>query len=298
MKKLMAVLAAIMVLVPISVKADTYATYNAGEEVNFYAYDEDTQGHMSIILEDKGSEEQYVKAWFTGIIGTGQDVYADVALQQNVNAFENTGAYKTLLDHLNTHVYGFSGHALDINQAGNLQLITLQELISVFGATQSGEIYTIDMNKWGPYFTKVVTSANGLMTQTVEGDSVWVVKFARDPNTTALTGLTVEKVPWATTTFNDYALSPVVYVDKTYDCLERTLNTDYACYKCDEEYTWVAVGEAAETCELVPDITTKSKCVVSPETGLEEYLLEFIAVVGVCGLALIIAKRKDLFRSI
>ena len=58
------------------------------------------------------------------------------------------------------------------------------------------------------------------------------------------------------------------------------------------------IGEQGENCKLVEKVTAKSKCVKSPKTGVEEYIVEFIAVAGVCGVALVIAKRKDLFRSI
>lgn len=296
MKKLMAILTALMVVLPLGAKADTWATYTPGQEVNFYAYDKDPEGHTSIILSDEGGESQYVKAWFVGILPTMKtDVYADTNLGEAAEPFEKTGAYKYVLSQLNATVEGFEGHAKDITVAGNLQLITLDELKTVFGATQDGEKYVIDVATWGDTFTRMIGSSKGIFTQTVEGDNLWVINVAKD-NNDVVTAITVEKVPYATA--NDYTAVPVVYVDKTYDCTEKQVQNTYACYQCGEDYTWTKIGEQADTCKLVDSITVKSKCVKGPKTGVEEYILEFIAVAGVCGVALVIAKRKDLFRSI
>ena len=79
MKKLMAILTALMVVLPLGAKADTWYTYTPGQEVNFYAYDTDPEGHTSIILSDEGGESQYAKAWCVGIMPTMKtDVYADI----------------------------------------------------------------------------------------------------------------------------------------------------------------------------------------------------------------------------
>ena len=92
MKKLMAILAALLVVAPATVKADTWFTYTAGQEVNFYTHKDDEVGKTSIILDDEGGEAQYVKAWFVGIQGTTSEVYADPNLGESVDAFEKTGA--------------------------------------------------------------------------------------------------------------------------------------------------------------------------------------------------------------
>lgn len=295
MKKLMAILAALLVVAPATVKADTWFTYTAGQEVNFYTHKDDEVGKTSIILDDEGGEAQYVKAWFVGIQGTTSEVYADPNLGESVDAFEKTGAHKALLNLVNNEVAGFADHAKDVSKAGNLQLITLEELKEVFGAKADGANYTIDVATWGEVFEKVVTSSTTIMTQTVEGDDVWVVELTKDANL-EVTAITVKKVPYKTT--NNFVMLPVVYVDKTYDCTEREIKNTYACYQCGDEMSWAKIGEQGENCKLVEKVTAKSKCVKSPKTGVEEYIVEFIAVAGVCGVALVIAKRKDLFRSI
>ena len=294
MKKLMAILAALLV-VPMVANADTWYTYTAGQEVNFYTHKDDEVGHTSIILSDEGGESQYVKAWFVGIAGRDTaEMYADTNLGQSTDAFEKTGAYKTLKSIVNENVAGFADHAKDIDEAGNLGLITLEELKTVFEAKADGENYTIDVEKYGAVFSKIVTSGNVVATQTVEGDNVWAIELDRNDDLT-VKAITVKKVPVTTV---GLVVVPVVYVDKTYDCTEREIKNTYACYVCGEEYSWAKIGEQAKECKLVEKVTSKSKCVKSPKTGIEEYVLEFVAVAGVCGIALVIAKRKDLFRSI
>ena len=296
MKKLMAILAALL-LVPTMAFADTWYTYTAGQEVNFYTHKDDETGKTSIILSDEGGESQYVKAWFVGIQGTAMYEYYDVNLHEagtDSTVLENTDIYKELTTLVEDNVFGFADHAKDISEKGNLGLITLAELKTVFEAKADGENYTIDVEKYGSVFEKIVTSKTQIATSTVEGDNVWVVEMTRDADL-KVTALTVKKVPVTTT---GLVMVPVVYVDKTYDCTEREIKNTYACYQCGEEYSWAKIGEQADECKLVENVTTKSKCVKSPKTGIEEYILEFVAVAGVCGVALVIAKRKDLFRSI
>lgn len=294
MKKLMAILAALLVF-PMVASADTWYTYTAGQEVNFYTSKEDEVGKTSIILSDEGGESQYVKAWFVGISGRDTaEMYADTNLGQSTDAFEKTGAYLTVKNIVEENVYGFADHAKDISKAGNLGLITLEELKTVFGAKADGENYTIDAATHGAVFEKIVTSSNLVATQTVEGENVWVIELTRDADL-KVTAITVKKMPITTV---GLVMVPVVYVDKTYDCTEREIKNTYACYQCGEDYTWAKIGDQAKECKLVEKVTSKSKCVKSPKTGIEEYVLEFVAVAGVCGIALVIAKRKDLFRSI
>lgn len=296
MKKLMVILAALL-LVPTMAFADTWYTYTAGQEVNFYTHKDDETGKTSIILSDEGGESQYVKAWFVGIQGTAMYEYYDVNLHEpgtDSTVLENTDIYKELTTLVEDNVFGFADHAKDISEKGNLGLITLAELKTVFEAKADGENYTIDVEKYGSVFEKIVTSKTQIATSTVEGDNVWVVEMTRDADL-KVTALTVKKVPVTTT---GLVMVPVVYVDKTYDCTEREIKNTYACYQCGEEYSWAKIGEQADECKLVENVTTKSKCVKSPKTGIEEYILEFVAVAGVCGVALVIAKRKDLFRSI
>lgn len=298
MKRLMAILATMLLVVPMVANADTWYTYTPGQEVNFYVNDDDETGKTSIILSDEGGESQYVKAWFIGIAGTSTDVYFDTVTNTgDRTVFEQTNVYKELKGLVEDGaIAGFAGHAKDISTAGNLGLITLDELKTVFGATADGENFTIDVATWGSVFERIVSSKNIILTSTVEGDNVWAIEVTKDANEKA-TAITVKKI--AINGAESMAVMvPVVYVDKTYDCTERQIQNTYACYECGNEYTWSKIGEQADNCKKLDKITSKSKCVKNAKTGIEEYILEFVAVAGVCGVALVIAKRKDLFRSI
>lgn len=297
MKKIMAFLTIFMLVIPFaSVKAEgLWYTYGPGDEVNFYQYEGDEVGITTTILSDEGSESQYVKALVTGFHTATSQPYAE-AIDGDYTIFKNTLAYRNLLNAINTAAKGFP-YAKPIAEDGNLALITLDELKTIFGATQVGETYTIDATKWGKTFEIIQGSKPGMYTQTVEGDDVWVVKFTYDNDVDKnITAITVEKVPVDSAT--TYELVPVVYFDKTYDCVEREVKENYACYSCDEEYTWTSIGSQADNCKLVETINAKADCVKNPKTGVKEYLVEFLAIGGVCIVAIAVVKRKDLFRSI
>lgn len=300
MKRLMAFLMILMLVMPFAgVNAENadsdWHVYGPGEEVNFYMYEGDDVGVTTIILSDEGSTAQYAKVLVTGFSTNSSDSYADTVLGESATPFEKTGAYKTLLSAINDRAQGFP-YALDL--ANNLHLITLDELKTVFGATLEEDVYKIDVEKYGKAFEAYHGSKEGFFTETVEGDEVWVVKFTYDGEHN-ITDITVEKEP---ITSNAYDLVPVVYFDKTYDCTERESGNeedkDYACYSCDNDYTWTVVGEQADNCTLVETINAKADCVKNPETGLEDYIVEFLVIAGICVGALIIVKRKELFRGV
>ena len=295
MKKIIAVLMMLLVVVPfISAKAieGNYYVYGKGDEVNFYTYEGDTVGSRTIILSDEGANSQYVKTLVTGFMMTTP--YAELPEQSaDITQFKNTLAYSNLKSELEGRLNGMP-YARNLDE--ELSLITLDELIDVFGATQNGDTYTIDATKWGNVFRNIESSKEGMFTQTLADNNtkVWVVKF---PKTDAgeVTSITVEKEDITST----WTAVPVVYLDKTYDCVERENQENYACYTCEEnDYTWVEVGQQGPSCTLVENVSSKAACVKSPQTGVEEYFVEFAIVVGICAVALVVIKRIDLFRSI
>ena len=277
--------------------------YKRGDEVNFYTHPGDSTGTRTIILEDLGKTDKYVKVWATGFSYDSSMPYCE-AIDGDCTIFANTTAYKGggqlpgLLGSINMTAGGFS-YAKPIEQEGNLQLITLNDLIDLFDATKDGDKYVIDVDKWGSTFVTFETQKEGLYTQTVEkvGNDyyVWVVKFPKNANR-EVTSITIERE--LTSSATTYALVPVVYLDKTYDCIDRDNIENYSCYSCDDEYRWLSVGTQPEACTLVEDVTKESACVKSPKTGLEDYILEFVVIATVCGIALYLVKKKDLFRGI
>lgn len=294
MKKLMAFLTMAMFVVPMVANA-AHPTYQPGEEVNFFYYEGDEEGVTTTVLSDEGDASEWVKVLITGFKTSTSQPYAEPKVDGDATVFKNTLAYKNLLNAINTQAAGFSkARSLD-----ELSLITLDELKTVFGATASedGTTYTIDATKWAKAFEvlEVGSHKDGLYTQTVENDEVWIVKFTRDTDE-KITAITVEKEPVETAV--NYAIVPVLYFNKADDCQGRDTAKDYACYSCDDEYTWTKIGSQAETCKLVEKVNAKSECVKNPKTGVKEYIVEFGIIAGVCAIALAVVKRKELFRGV
>ena len=99
----------------------------------------------------------------------------------------------------------------------------------------------------------------------------------------------------------NYMVLPTFYVNKTADCHEEEVPTK--CYKCVNEngkyiFKWVKEGTQDARCEEVKDITSKDSCSELVKTGIESHILEFAIVAALCAIALIVVKRKDLFKTI
>ena len=313
MKKIMAIITIMMLVMPLTmVKAindpncnenGSCFEYKRGDEVNFYTHEGDTTGTRTIILEDLGKTDKYVKVWATGYsydhsLPYCEAIDGDCTVFTNMPGYKGGGTAPGLLGSINANAAGFA-YAKPIQEEGNLTLITLNDLIDLFGATKDGDKYTIDVATWGSTMASFETQKEGLYTQTVEkeGDNyyVWVLKFPKNENR-EVTSITIERE--LTSSATTYAYVPVVYLDKTYDCVDRESKEDYSCYSCDDEYRWLTVGTQPESCTLVEDITRESACVKSPKTGVEDYILEFVIIASICGVALYLVKKKDLFRGI
>ena len=94
-----------------------------------------------------------------------------------------------------------------------------------------------------------------------------------------------------------YVMVPVLYFNKTYNCRFEVVKQT-ACYKCDDKYQWLVVGEQESTCTIVSGVTSKAKCTDNPKTGVEDYILEFAIAAGICGIVLLAVKRKSLFSRV
>lgn len=314
MKKIIAIITMMMLVIPFTFanavndpncnENGSCFEYKRGDEVNFYTHQGDATGTRTIILEDLGKTDKYVKVWATGYSYDHSVPYCealdgDCTVWTNMPGYKGGGTTPGLLGSINANAAGFE-YAKPIQEEGNLTLITLNDLIDLFGATKDGEKYTIDVTKWGSLMASFETQKEGLYTQTVEkvGDKyyIWVLKFPKNENR-EVTSITIEKEEASSAT--TYAYVPVVYLDKTYDCVDHENQEEYSCYSCEEEeYRWLPVGSQPETCTIVEDITKESACVKSPKTGVEDYILEFVIIAGVCGVALYLVKKKDLFRGI
>ncbi len=315
MKKLMAILAAISLVIPFAnAKAEEGITqcsvsescfvYTVGDEVNFYRSEEERKqggqnaGITSIILEDEGKGSQYVKVLALGMYGTSTPYYDSKA--------ENTPASLIKKNHIAylglKEQYYWTSARQDADGAMELEYISLNELITIFGAKDNGNgTYTIDADKWGEFFVKSAVGkygSKGFYTSTYDTatNKVWAVEYTLNSTKDKITAMTVKQVSMVDE--GAYAYLPVVSFDKSYDCHTRVSIEEMACYSCDDDYKWLTVGTQAPTCTLIEDIKSKGTCVKSVKTGVEDYIVEFVAVALVCGIALVVVKRKELFRGI
>lgn len=313
MKKIMAVLATLMLVLPFTgVKAATtidgsVREYKVGDVVNFYKNQQEkneanpNSGFTTIILSTEKVDGKYIKTLGSAPFDT-QDVYYDPNLDSEPTATVRPNHVSYIEQYISPYTLD---SAKDIHS--NIRYITLEELQTAFGATydQATDTYVIDAAKWGKVFidngfTANINASKGFYTSTydVANDYVWVVTYkydSTDLSTANITDIIVKKVSMDN---NEYGYLPVIYFDETYDCHYVESQEDYACYACGEDYTWTEVGKQAETCTLVESIKTKSKCAKNVKTGIEEYALEFVGIIAVCAVALVIVKRKELFRSI
>lgn len=313
MKKLMAMLTAVMLVMPFAnVKAETAVTkcsvsnscfvYTPGEEVNFYRNDQEAStnnqnaGISTIILEDGGAGSQYVKTLVLSPFGTSVPYYDKEG--------ENEPLESVKKDHISeiNKSQDYQWDSARHTEAGDLEISypTLSELVSVFGATQKDDkTYSIDVTKYGALFEIAAIGtygSKGFYTGTFdkENDKVWVVKYTMENEKLTAIDIVEEKMD----DNNTYSYLPVVYFDKTYDCHSRVTQDEMACYSCDSDYRWLKKGSQAPTCTLVENVSSQGSCVKAVKTGVEDYILEFVGILLVCGTALVIVKRKDLFKAV
>lgn len=337
-KKLLALVAALALAVPFApVKAiiaencdesGICPTYNPGELVNFIVSKEEldsfnggdlTVGQHVIVLSDAGATDKYVKSLAVAPFlaqGTNREKY-------NSEVENGIKPGKVLLDAMKDEInstpdsFKIAGWEYARHTDGKLDIAypSKDEIIAAWGAQYDGttDTYKIDMTKVNADFKEELETQIGAYDLVEEADSsrvnylkkgfftgdyveeskkVWVVEFTMDGD--KMSGMTLKQVDAS----EDYAVLAAVYMDKTYDCSERDTKAEYACYECGEEYIWTEKGKQAETCTLVEGKTSKSVCVKNAKTGIEEYIIEFVGVTAICGVALVLAKRKDLFKSI
>lgn len=322
MKKILTIIAAIsMMLVTFTnVKAfeivncavnNKCYVYKAGDVVNFYKNKDEAEsgdvnaGITSIVLADNGSNDQYVRVLAAMPFGTS-DVYFDKNAETEPTSLVKKDHISYIEKGLN---YNLESARHDAETNLELEYIGLDELISVFGATEKADkTYSIDATKWGTIFAENFGvgshMSKGFYTGTYDKtkNTVWTVVYTwsstdlTDPNR-KITDITVKEVSMNN---NEYAYVPVVYFDKTYECINRQVEDkkEMACYSCEDDYKWLSVGSQAETCKLVENVLSQSTCVKSVQTGVEDYILELVGLASICGVALVIAKKKDLFRNI
>lgn len=319
MKKIIGgVFAFLMLVMPFAnVLAETRA-YSKGDVVNFKRFENDDTGVSAIVFADSYAGEQYARV-MVAVASIGEEPFAnqkdnlyDADNNQPIGIedpkdYKNTLKYKVgLLNQMNSN--GSLSGLVNIGKLGENNQVTVDypskdELVNVFGGDCSaGTTCSFDITKnteaW-KLLTDMLSNSQfpnkGVTTYTIDETSnkVWVLDMQIDAQKT-LQSASMIMVDYDT---QGYAALAVIDADKTWDCLYEG-GAIYSCYNCSDTYKWAEVGTQDGTCELIPSIKTKSKCIKSPKTGVKEYAIEFIAILGIGLVILSVVKRKDLFRSI
>lgn len=304
MKKILVLLAVIATIFPYSqvfaFNIYTCSTsqpcykYSKGMVVNFYRSEKEAtdkgNGVSAITISDEGETSQTVKVLW-GQIYESSVSYAGIEEDGSIL----TDA-KTAIVSLNRS----AGYLFDENFAklDNAAIPSLNDFANALDGYYEAGVWTFNAEKYGPTI-KMLTAAlgnkKGFYTSQVstDGTEVTVIDLTYDAAGN-ITAITSKKVSTST---NEYAVILTLPVNKTYECVDRN-EASYACYSCNDEYIWTKVGSQAETCALVTNVASKSKCSKNPKTGIKEYAIELTGVIALCAVALVIAKKKDLFKAI
>ena len=87
-----------------------------------------------------------------------------------------------------------------------------------------------------------------------------------------------------------------MYFNKSYDCHNGGKKENARCYLCDGKYFWYKDGEQPTTCTDAK--RPKAQCVNNAKTGIETYAAELGIAAGICVIALVVIKRKEVFNRI
>ena len=200
---------------------------------------------------------------------------------------------------------------------------SLYELLQMYYDLAKAKGLTSVMNGFYVVDDTASTKKMLIARYTVENDKIKSIKIS------AIASTDVDK---------QYAIYPTAYANKTADCHETVnpmcyvckteSGTEYKwtadgtgctaypkaktvdeckpkkCYKCVNEkgkyvFKWVLPGDkSVAKCEEVKEITSENDCSELVKTGVESHILEFAIVAALCVIALIVVKRKDLFKTI
>lgn len=292
--------------------------YKKGERINFYRSKLEAEnnptinsGQATVAIEDPGAGSRYVKVFVLNTFSYNS-LYADSNSDTKPgDAYleQITSTISSYQDKPENDEYKWESTKWteDSTKSGEVvvEMPTKEDFISVFNgiSTKDGK-YTLDVSKFTDELVgqMYVGGYKHLYTGSYDKakNKIWVVDvdIEIDETTAKLKSAELKEVDLPTTNLSEYGTLPVVYFDKTFDCHDRYDEDEYSCYECGEDYIWTKVGSQAETCKLIPNITSKTKCVKTVKTGAEDYLFEFFGIALVCGVALVIAKKNELFKRI
>lgn len=321
MKKLFAGIVAALALVPVianaaSYKAEDYidfagnaddwSSFNAAGSAEETAQFLNTDAVASVFISDtthtdsKGNkylkvlELRYSKGNGHGVADEGETIQSGEPYQRNVADLKAKIASP----------YGYY-------ESSNLvvDIATLDEVKSILGVTGTNtDIEMTDMNKYiltiltaggiaDSNISYVFTKTAGATTGTYKA-----VKVTRNTAGEVISAAIVDQVVEYTEEDHGYVFT-TVEMNEAFTCKSSTTDT-YSCYECPTgeenktDFVWKRDGAQDSACKKVDKITSKAKCVKSPKTGVDSYLVPSAIVLGVCAIVLTVLKRKDAFRTI
>ena len=310
MKKLFAGIVAALALIPVVANA---ASYSVGEYVNFAGNDSDWTAFNTVgsaadaqeWLDNSGVPGYYISdATTEGYLKVLQ-IYQSVGESGADLSTTTSIAYSKTLEAIDTAVTTPYGRT----ENGAFAVATYDEIAGVLGITGT----TIPVNaKNTKILNKITVSAD---LPAINEPIVYVFTSTSGTATGTYKAVKVTRANGEVTEYELVEIDPedsaieysflftTIEMNEAYVCKTATTDT-YSCYECPTteenktEYLWRKDGSQADACKKVEKITSKAKCVKSPKTGVDSYLVPSAIVLGVCAIVLTVLKRKDAFKAI
>lgn len=297
MKKLIAILIAIVCVVPFAASAEettNYYTYNKGDIVNFYGNaDEEAAregGLETIVADDKGANAEFVKAWLLGA-AYGRTIDTNIVRLD----IKQTDAYAGYREKFAKYIPAEDATSYDYmynwsDSEKGFAMPTIQDMIDMFGAvkTEGVDEYTfphlneatlLDRNGQAQSLLDELDNVFGVSSDCFESSRNGILLADRIGVTSTTTVGTPGAKYWIiklTYDANDkvtdakivavdwvdppkaYTIVPMVYFNKSADC-HQTTPPGEMCYICGDEYKWLTKGDH-EGCTEYPKAKKEEEC--------------------------------------
>ena len=313
MKKLFAGIVAALAFIPVVANA---ASYNVGDYVNYAGSDSDwsafhaagTPEQLADFWENTGVGTLYLGEGHTGY-NRGLSLVANKILSTGLVGTPTAGTlFNRVVEQNRAEAVAPYGYATTASDGIDVTVATLADITALFGVEAiNDEVELTDKNL--TIFQMLADNENMPKNQTF-----YIFTSTEDTATAAGNYFAIELtrvdgvvtkaklVSQAAATSVYAGLFSVIEMNKDYVCAEAP-ESSYVCYECttednQTEYLWRIEGSQADNCKKSTKITSKAKCVKSPKTGVDSYLIPSAIVLGVCAIVLTVVKRKDAFKAI
>lgn len=247
-----------------------------------------------ISMEDSNLNQANVRVWSGPVFPLLSSMSYYTSAGQPIDANINV-AFNGLVSAINQ----LNAEYLVSTAADAFSIPTFDELKSMFITNEANGEFVVDIaqsrNVMSWMSIAVQENAeqgkklNGYYTSTIDptDNKLWVLHFDLNADNTIAAAKFTKVSPDTT----GYALSVITLADKSFRCGQS------ACYLCDGKYVYGKSSSVDSTCTLVDDKDVNT-CVVNTQTGVQEHVLEGLAIAGICIIVLAVIKRKDAFRNI